>query len=316
MAIKPLFNHVADAFLAKPRGDKAIRIHISRNTLLALLVSTVLHVLVLMLIVPKIKLNTAQKSTTIEVSLAPKKTAPVVAPKVEPTTIPAEPEKPKLVLKPPERKASGLKPKVIAQKPVSIPIRPKANDFSVPKTMTTPQPTPQEMPATPKTKPQAPADAPTDMASYIAQQRAKREASELDAANQNAAAAAAEQGPSEEAKRDARIKNNFNNGTNGIFEIINLGNKSASFSFLGWTSSVSNAHREFFEVEAKNDQDVRLVMIRRMITLIRVHYQGDFDWQSQRLGRTIIKSARVEDSAELEEFLMQEFFGSNYKTKQ
>ena len=56
-------------------------------------------------------------------------------------------------------------------------------------------------------------------------------------------------------------------------------------------------------------------MIRRMIALIRVHYQGDFDWESQRLGRTIVKSARPEDSAELEDFLMQEFFGRNYKTQ-
>jgi hypothetical protein len=49
--------------------------------------------------------------------------------------------------------------------------------------------------------------------------------------------------------------------------------------------------------------------------LIREHYQGDFNWDSQRLGRTIIKSARIEDNTELEEFLMMEFFGTHYKTK-
>ena len=313
------FSSGADAFLAKPRGDKAIRIHISRNTLLALVVSIALHVLVLMFIVPKINLNTAPKSTTIEVNLAPKKTAPVAEPvptQIEPVTQPQlepknNPPKTKLQTKP------QIKPKtkIIAQKPSSKPSQPKADDFSAPKTLTTPEPSPQQAPATPKNKPQTPADAPTDMASYIAQQRAKREAGESEAASQNAAAAALEQGSSDEAKRDARIKNNFNNGTNGIFEITNLSGTSASFSFLGWTSSVSNARREFFEVEAKSGQDVRLVMIRRMIALIRLHYQGDFDWQSQRLGRTINKSARLEDSAELEEFLMQEFFGQNYKTR-
>jgi hypothetical protein len=304
MAITPLQDNPIDHFLAKPRGDKAIRIHISRNTLIALLISIALHVLVLMLIIPKINLNTAPKNTTIEVSLAPKKTAPVVAP----VPTPAQPE-----IKPePEPEP---KPKIIAQKPNSKLSKPKANDFSVPKTMTTPQPSSEQVPPNPTPKPR-PSDAPTDMASYVAQQRAQRESAESDAARQNAAAAAAEQGPSEEAKRDARIKNNFNNGTNGIFEITNLSSSSASFSFLGWTSSVSNARREFFDVEAKPNQDVRLVMIRRMIALIRVHYQGDFDWESQRLGRTIVKSARVEDSAELEDFLMQEFFGTNYKTKQ
>ena len=298
-------NSSLDDFLAKPRGDKSIRIHISRNTLLALLVSIALHVLVLSLIIPKVNLNTAPKSTTIEVSLAPKKTAPVVAP----VPVPVQPE----VMPEPQKPEPNKK--VIAQKPASKPSKPKAHDFSVPKTMTTPQPSTQQVPTTPKPAPQPSNDAPTDIASFIAQQRAKRESSESDAARQNAAAAAAEQGPSEEAKRDARIKNNFNNGTNGIFEITDLSSTSAKFSFLGWTSSMSNARSEFFEVEAKNGQDVRLVMIRRMISLIRVHYQGDFDWQSQRLGRTIIKSARVEDSAELEEFLMQEFFGQNYKAK-
>ena len=298
-------NSSLDDFLAKPRGDKSIRIHISRNTLLALLVSIALHVLVLSLIIPKVNLNTAPKSTTIEVSLAPKKTAPVVAP----VPVPVQPE----VMPEPQKPEPNKK--VIAQKPASKPSKPKAHDFSVPKTMTTPQPSTQQVPTTPKPAPQPSNDAPTDIASFIAQQRAKRESSESDAARQNAAAAAAEQGPSEEAKRDARIKNNFNNGTNGIFEITDLSSTSAKFSFLGWTSSMSNARSEFFEVEAKNGQDVRLAMIRRMIALIRVHYQGDFDWQSQRLGRTIIKSARVEDSAELEEFLMQEFFGKNYKAK-
>ena len=305
MAIKPLFNHhPADVFLAKPRGDRPIRIHVSRNTLLALLISIVLHVLVLWLVFPKITIKTAPKPTAIEVSLAPKKTAPVPEPIPVQSEVTPEPQKPV-----PNKK-------VIAQKPANKTSKPKVSDFSVPKTMTAPLPSPQQEPVPAKPAPRPSNEAPTDMAEYIAQQRAKRDLSELDASRQNAAAAAAEQDPSEEAKRDARIKNNFNNGTNGIFEIINLSSNSASFSFLGWTSSVSNAHREFFEVEAKNGQDVRLVMIRRMITLIRVHYQGDFDWQSQRLGRTIIKSARAEDSAELEDFLMQEFFGTNYKTKQ
>lgn len=296
-----------DDFLAKPLGDRHIRLSISRNTLLALMLSIVVHLLVLLLIVPQIDMKPSASATTIEVSLAPKPQAKKQAEPlpITPAEIPPEP-----------------KPTVIAKKQNSPASKPKANDFSVPKVLTTPRPSQQQVPATPplSSKPQvpqsAPADAPKDMAEYIAQRRAQREASELDAARQNAAAAAAEQGPSEEAKRDARIKNNFNNGTNGIFDITELSSTNARFSFLGWTSSLSNAHRDFFEVEAKNGQDVRLIMIRRMIAIIRQHYQGDFDWDSQRLGRTISKSARLEDSAELEDFLMQEFFGTNYKTKQ
>lgn len=157
---------------------------------------------------------------------------------------------------------------------------------------------------------------PTDMASYVKAQQAKRNAGESDAARQNAEALAREQGPTEDEKRDARIKNNLKVGTNGIFEITSLSGRHASFSFKGWTSDYSNARRQYFEVEASTGEDVRLLMVKKMINLIRQHYQADFNWESQRLGRTVVKSAKPEDNAELEDFLMMEFFGTRYKTAQ
>ncbi|MNC97247.1 hypothetical protein D3C83_148520 [compost metagenome] len=50
-------------------------------------------------------------------------------------------------------------------------------------------------------------------------------------------------------------------------------------------------------------------MVRRMIELIRSHYQGDFHWESHRLGRTVVLSARRPDQRALEDFLLREFFG-------
>ena len=47
-----------------------------------------------------------------------------------------------------------------------------------------------------------------------------------------------------------------------------------------------------------------------MIELIRTHYKGDFNWQSYRLGKVIVLSARVEDNAALEDFMAREFFGT------
>jgi len=44
--------------------------------------------------------------------------------------------------------------------------------------------------------------------------------------------------------------------------------------------------------------------------IIRKDYSGDFEWESQRLGRSITKSARIEDTAELEQFLMREMFSN------
>jgi hypothetical protein len=289
-----------EAYLTNPRGDKLLRLNISRNTLMAFVASIVLHVLLLLFFVPKIDLSPPSSSPTIEVSLAPQAKAPELAP--EPVPIPPQPE-----VKP--------EPKIIAKKPSSKPSKSQPKDFSVPKVLTQ-ESNEKSLPTTPtKPQPQAPGDIPTDMASYIAQQRSKRDAAEQDAARQNTAAAAAEIGLTEEQKRDERIKNNLKSGTNGIFSIQRRDAKTASFSFKGWTD-YTNVKLKFYEVEASGGEDVRLVMIRRMIAIIREHYDGDFPWESHRLGRTITKSARPEDSAELEDFLMQEFFGINYKTAQ
>jgi hypothetical protein len=299
MAINTPTNNAFEAFLQKPRGDKLIRLHISRNTLIAFVISILIHALILFFVVPKIKFDQVKESPTFEVVLEQPKKAEIIE-----KPLPQEPIPERL----PEPSIEQPKPpKVMTQKPSK---NAKPPVFSVPDVLATNK-RPTEALSQKESKPK---EAPTDMMAAINAKRAEREAFEEDAARQNAEAAARERGPSEEEKRDANIKRNFQNGTNGIFEITSLSNTNATFSFLGWTSSLSNARREFFEVEAKPGQDVRLVMIRRMISLIREHYQGDFDWESHRLGRTIVKSARLEDSAELEDFLMQEFFGRNYKT--
>ena len=308
MAVKLPINNAFEAFLQTPKLDKQFRLSINRNTLLAFIVSLLIHALILFFVVPKLKQAPVPEPAPFEVVLAQPELKPQVIPQP-----PAAPEK-KLIEKPPENpKEKPVKKPVkktrVMTKPADKKLKP--TDFTVPNVLASPKPQPEPLPR----KPSKPDDAPTDMMAYVNKQRAKRNAEEADAAKINAEAVAKEKGPSEEEKRDAKIKSNFQNGTNGIFEITSLSSNSATFSFLGWTSSLSNSRREFFEVDAARGQDVRLVMIRRMITLIRVHYQGDFDWQSQRLSRTIIKSARPEDSAELEDFLMQEFFGRNYKTQ-
>jgi hypothetical protein len=89
-----------------------------------------------------------------------------------------------------------------------------------------------------------------------------------------------------------------------------MGLRSGKFSFRGWTKDVSNARRELIEVDVGPNGDLERAIARSMIALIRKYYQGDFNWESQRLGRVIVLSARMEDNAGLEEFLMREFFGA------
>jgi hypothetical protein len=72
---------------------------------------------------------------------------------------------------------------------------------------------------------------------------------------------------------------------------------------------------QYFDIPAKAGQDTRLLMVKRMISLIREHYQGDFTWESRRLARSVTLSAKLEDNAGLEDFLMTEFFGPNYKSQ-
>lgn len=316
-------QHIDD-FLIKPRSDVIFKLHISRNTFIAIVVSLLLHAMVLLLINP---LQFKQSADTLparelEVSLAPPTQSQKKAdnPVDNPATKRQKPIK--KLLKP------SVKPKktLLTQKP-NVDAKPV---FKVPDVLTIEKPVPEK--ATPnKVTPNlsipkeltnkeplnkdAPADAaPTDMMAYVNQQRARRNAQESDAARQNAEATARELGPTAEQKRDENIKRNFQTGVNGIFEITSLSANSARFSFNGWTNDFSSAKRQYFEVESQTGQDVRLTMIKKMISLIRQHYQGDFNWESRRLNRIIVMSARVEDSEGLEEFMMMEFFGKHYKT--
>jgi len=265
-----------------------LRVQVERNTLLAIVFSLLVHGLILFLALPQLNLDSAALApTTIQVSLAP---PPAEAPP-PPVELPKPPKKPKPI----------SRPKVMTQKPSS-----KPSDFNLPEAAPSPAPSAPVAPAK---------DQPVDMMAYVNAKRQQRLAMENDAAKQNAEAVAKEQGPSAEQVREQRIKDNLKVGTNGIFEITSLSARHAGFSFRGWTSDYSNARREAFEVEAGVGQDIRLLVVRKMIVLIRQHYQGDFNWESQRLGRVVIQSARPEDNAGLEDFMMMEFFGTYYKNK-
>jgi hypothetical protein len=164
------------------------------------------------------------------------------------------------------------------------------------------EPTP--LPPTPSPRP----DAPTDMMSYVNAARERRRQSEDYAARVNAEAVARERKPSEDEIRNEIIKNNLKAGTNGIFQIISLGPYNAQFSFKGWTTDYYSARRELVQVEAGPGEDIKRNIARKMIELIRRHYSGDFNWESLRLGRVVVLSAREEDQRGLEDFLIQEFF--------
>ncbi len=196
-----------------------------------------------------------------------------------------------------------VKPKVPPRRTIAVPSKgPSA--FVVPiKPPEAPRPTPMTPPSP---------DQPQSMAELVARRQAQRAAEEAAAARFNAAGRAAAGDMSGDERRAANLASNLASinakaGTNGIFSIIEKGQRTARFSFREWTSDASNSKRRIIEVDAGLGGDVELAIVRRMIELIREHYDGDFNWESQRLGRVITMSARKKDSAELERFLMREF---------
>jgi hypothetical protein len=150
-----------------------------------------------------------------------------------------------------------------------------------------------------------------DMSSMLNAARARRQAAEADAAQENAQARAAEAPKSANDIARENIAFQMNKragGKNGVFQILSKGPRVATYAFFGWTKDPKLGQRQVITVDAGAGGDVELAIIDSMITLIRKDYKGDFKWDSHRLGRVINLSARVADTKELQTFLMQEFF--------
>lgn len=276
------------------KGERYIQIRIDRNTFIAAVLSIFLHLLLIFAIPKQHWLDMPENPTSEPITIVLNPTEPEKAmvnptqplPEVVPIAKPEKPHKPKPAPIP------KSKPAVASNE--YLPIRPVVPD--------------SQIPPTPNTRPDDNA-APTDMLSYVNRERARRNALENYAAQQNAAAVARDRGQTDEETRSENIRRNLQQGTNGIFTITNMDSRTARFSFRGWTNDY-NGKLEYFEVEAA-PADLQRAVVRKMIELIRKYYSGDFNWESQRLGRVVILSARQEDNEGLEDFMIQEFFGAN-----
>jgi type IV secretory pathway VirB10-like protein len=166
-------------------------------------------------------------------------------------------------------------------------------------------PTPVVPPVTQPTEPApvAPPAPAVDMMAAIQANRAQREAAESALARGN---------PSTQKGEDPLSRNmrslSGREGVGGVFQIMRKGLRTGEFAFNGFRNSGQRQWREVIEVDAGPGGDIELAMVRRMIELIRGHYTGDFRWDSHRLGRVVVLSARPPDQPGLEEFLMKEFF--------
>ncbi|MBL8510483.1 MAG: hypothetical protein JNM52_02450, partial [Betaproteobacteria bacterium] len=159
-------------------------------------------------------------------------------------------------------------------------------------------------PETPPPKPVTPTAPPVDFMAMVEARRAQRRAAE----------GTPNREPTEDEVRTANINRNLRtlsqgrDNTGGVFQILHMGHRFAEFSFNGWSDQRINGWRQVIEVDAGIGGDVEIAIVRKMIEVIRQHYQGDFNWESRRLGRVVKMSARLEDTAGLEAFMMREFF--------
>ncbi len=100
-------------------------------------------------------------------------------------------------------------------------------------------------------------------------------------------------------------------GGGGVFQLKHVGYEYAEFYFYGWNREIRRNTTQLIEVKKENNNDIRVAVVRRMIAIIREYEQQDFLWESQRLGRNLMLSARQRDNAGLEDFMMQEFFSNS-----
>ncbi|TSA49500.1 MAG: hypothetical protein D4R48_03270 [Nitrosomonadales bacterium] len=273
-------------------GDAYLHIRFRRSTLVAVIGSLLVHALVLFIIARQHLLigdapaQQAAEPMIVRLNLL---TPPMAQNPLSNTPEPQPEPAPKPQAKPHPPKAPPIAV-VAAAKPVVdnlvVPVNP----------VTPPPPMPRPVAA-------------TDLLTYLNAARARRRAAAGITEQDDAEAVASERRPADDEVRMANIKRNLNPGTNGIFQIISMDARSATFSFRGWTTDRNNSRRELIEVDAGPKGDIQRAVVRRMIEIIRKYYRGDFNWESVQLGREVILSARMEDNAGLEDFLMREFFG-------
>ena len=203
-------------------------------------------------------------------------------PQAQPAEPVAQPEAPPAPA-PPQQRAP-----IVAAKPA-----PQAPKVPLP---------PPEAPPDPVTPPQPQ----VDMMAAIQANRDARRAAESALARGN---------PSEGKSKGDPLERNVRSlsgreGVGGVFQVLRKGVRTGEFAFNGFRNEGQRRWREVIEVDAGPGGDLEMAMVRRMIELIRTHYTGDFRWESQRLGRVVVMSARPADQPGLEDFLMKEFFGT------
>ncbi|TFW16549.1 hypothetical protein [Duganella callida] len=259
----------------------------SRNNRIGIGISIALHLAGVLYYLfsptPKpIKPPTTKAGQMVYIAPLPEKITPTPKPK------PTKPETPKAVKPPPPRKQA-------VTKDVPAATRPKLETY-VPPVQATMTPPPEQ-----------------DMSEMIAKRRAAREAlnppappsppveSEADRAKRIALANIGR------ANAASQNSGNDKDDSGGVFS-VDKSFHSAEVKFRGWNVNFKRNWLQQIHVEQGAEQDIETAVVKEMIKIIRKEKQGDFQWESRRLGKVVTLSARKEDEKELSAFLLKEMF--------
>ena len=273
---------------------------------LALLVTILLHILLLWIVITRapLELKPISGSTDGAITyIAPLAAAPERKPAIKPQKAPAKP-KPK---QPPA-------PKVVAKRDEPKAITPRNAPPSVATEQLTPAPNvaPQQDVAR-----AAPVE---DFASRLEANRKRR--AEAQAQDPAVAESAPAETESQRANRIAKENVAFSrrkgaveqDQTGGTFDVRNLRLHAAEFAFHGWSSNTQRNSTQVIGVEQGTEVDIEMAVVKRVIIFIRAMKPGEFVFESRRLGRAVTMNAGIAYQAELEQFLLKEFFPTYVKT--
>ena len=199
-----------------------------------------------------------------------------------------------------------------APRPAEKPARPKQVRQAAAKPV--PAITPKTSITPADAAPPAPAD---DMLTQLDAARQRRAAAAAQQPALEAGAAVAAEDDAQRANRIARAniaaahpgaQGNDKDDHGGVFQIRRVGLHSAEFMFRGWNLHFRRDSTQLVNVDQGADDDIRIAVVKKMIELIRHHKSGDFIWDSHRLDKQFTLSARPEHGSELQQFLLREFF--------
>ena len=234
----------------------------------------------------------------------PEKKPPVIPPGSSIAYI--TPPKPKAQRSEPPKAAPKVVPKTRPQ-PVKKSAPPRVDMARLPNTITVPAepPTPPLAPAEPEPPKVVKVDPAEDMASMIEARRRARGQSEQPA----------EESDAERGNRIARAniaaangRKSGQGGADGAFSVADQTFNSAQVKlntkFLGSTRPSLKQER----ADLGGERDIETAVVKKLIEMLRRENFIDFNFTSQRLGRSFPMSTRAEHRAELEAVLLKELY--------